>query len=282
MHAFYQVIWIVLHCSHRCGGKGVLLVCFTFDVEKNVTTVDNLHYPSTPSNKAPCLLLIIILCDSVFYRVLALCFNRFEIVLPNMAPSKKKGDPWRLPESAVKLVTELMQSGDFMQAETAVLSGMSVRSVQTIARNFRRHGQATNACRKKPGRLNLLSEEYLSDLTFWLISRPSTEPTHLNEMKQYLLDKFGVEASLTTIHRSLTNVGVVQNKSVWRKRATEPSAHSSVEQNKSVVIVGQSPTQPIVNVIDQTSNSSNESSTALPHLDDFQANDFTTSADPGT
>ena len=127
-----------------------------------------------------------------------------------------------------------------MQTEIAVLSGISVRSVQTIARNFRRYGQATTACRKKPGRLNLLSDEVLGDLTEWLINRPDSVPTYLNEMKQYLLEKFGVEASLTTIHRSLTSAGVVQTKSVWRKRTTE----ASIERDGAVVISEQDITQP--------------------------------------
>jgi len=199
-----------------------------------------------------------------------------------MARSKKKGDPWRLPDSSIKLATELMQSGEFMQTEIAVLSGISVRSVQTIARTFRRHGQATNACRKKPGPLNLLSDEVLTDLTNWLPDRPSTKPTHLNEVKQYLLEKFGVEASLTTIHRSLTSAGVVQTKSVWRQRATELSAHGSVEQDSAVMILEQSSTESITNAIDQPSILSNESSSALPQLNGFQANIFMACVNPST
>lgn len=178
-----------------------------------------------------------------------------------MAPSKKKGDPWRLPAASVQLATELLQSGDFMQTEIAVLCGISVRSVQTIARNFRRYGQATNVCRKKRGRVNLLSDEVLGDLTNWLINRPSTVPTHLNEMKQYLVDKFGVEASLTTIHRSLTNEGVVQTKSVWRKR-TGPSARGSIEEDSAVVVMEKDTTQSVGNANDQSSVL-NESSSAL-------------------
>ena len=200
----------------------------------------------------------------------------------SMARSKKKGDPWRLPDSSIKLATELMQSGEFMQTEIAVLSGISVRSVQTIARTFRRHGQATNACRKKPGPLNLLSDEVLTDLTNWLPDRPSTKPTHLNEVKQYLLEKFGVEASLTTIHRSLTSAGVVQTKSVWRQRATELSAHGSVEQDSAVMILEQSSTESITNAIDQPSILSNESSSALPQLSGSQANIFMACVNPST
>jgi transposase len=199
-----------------------------------------------------------------------------------MAPSKKKGDPWRLSDSSVKLATELMQSGEFMQTEIAVLSGISVRSVQTIARNFRRHGQATNAGRKKPGRLNLLSDEVLDDLTEWLLNRPSTGPTYLNEMKRYLIENFGVEASLSTIHRSLSNAGVVQTKSVWRKVPPIPSAHGNVEHDSTVVIVEHDTTEPAGIAIDETSISSNDSPTALPQSNSPQADIFMTSAYPGT
>ena len=197
-----------------------------------------------------------------------------------MAPSKKKGDPWRLPAASVQLATELLQSGEFMQTEIAVLSGISVRSVQIIARNFRRHGQAANVCHKRRGRINLLTDEVLGDLTNWLINRPDSVPTHLNEMKQYLLEKFGVEASLTTIHRSLTNVGVVQTKSVWRKR-TGPIARGSTEEDSTVVVIEKDTTQPDGSVVDQFSVS-NDSSTPLPQPNVSQANIFMTTANPDT
>jgi len=167
-----------------------------------------------------------------------------------------------------------------MQTEIAVLSGISVRSVQTIARNFRRDGQATNICHKKRGRLNLLSDEVLGDLTNWLINRPDSVPTHLTEMKQYLVEKFGVEASLTTIHRSLTNVGVVQTKSVWRQR-TEPSTRGSIEEDSGVVVIEKDTTQPNGSAIDQSSVS-NDSSYAATTTQHSQGNIFMTTANPDT
>ncbi|KAF4547004.1 Hypothetical protein D9617_72g012000 [Elsinoe fawcettii] len=98
---------------------------------------------------------------------------------------------------------QLILTNLFTNQQIATASDVSVRAVQQYKANLRLFG-AAEAPHVVRGPLRLLQPRALSALLQVLIHKPSM---FLDEMAVFLYDQFGIQASLTTVHRALDSVG---------------------------------------------------------------------------